>query len=153
MPTPLPPSTDPGAVLDADATLIRARRAEQTLALARGDIDTVARYWTPDVSIRRALGHAVDGVEQARRMLQTVGPGPGLIYQRVATAVEVGAHWPLAWEEGRWTAHPGAVMAAPVLGGRYAAQWVRRDGQWLIRSEVFVALYGQGAGLQAQALP
>jgi ketosteroid isomerase-like protein len=137
----------------SDEALIRARRAGQTLALARADLDEVARYWTPDVTIRRALGHAVDGAEQARRMLQPSGAGPALIYQRVAVHVEVSAPWPLAWEEGRWTAHVGSAQAEPVMGGRYAAQWVRRDGSWLIRSEVFVALHGQGVGLQAQALP
>jgi ketosteroid isomerase-like protein len=135
-----------------DETLIRSARAAQTRALAAGDLDAVARHWTSDVTVRRALGHAVSGVEQARQMLQP-GAGNPLIYQRQALHVEVSAHWPLAWEEGRWTAHPGRADAAPVMGGRYGAQWVRRDGQWLIRSEVFVALHGEGSGLSAAALP
>lgn len=134
------------------AAVIRQARAAQTRALAASDLEAVAAYWTDDITIRRALGHAVSGVAQARQMLQP-GPGPSLIYQRTALHVEVSAHWPLAWEEGRWTAHPGDVGRAAVMGGRYAAQWVRRDGRWLIRSEVFVALHGEGAGLQAQALP
>jgi len=31
-----------------------------------------------------------------------------------------------------------------VIGGRYAAQWHRISGRWLIRSEVFVALTCSG---------
>jgi hypothetical protein len=40
-----------------------------------------------------------------------------------------------------------------VIGGRYSAQWVKRDGRWLIRSEVFVALTCAGAGCEAAAVP
>ena len=64
------------------------------------------------------------------------------MYQRESVTVEVSMHWPLAFEEGRWSGHPGNVEATPIIGGRYAAQWVKQDGRWLIRSEVFVALTG-----------
>jgi hypothetical protein len=40
-----------------------------------------------------------------------------------------------------------------VIGGQYSAQWVKRGDRWLIRSEVFVALKGSGAGLQMKAVP
>jgi ketosteroid isomerase-like protein len=131
---------------------IRWARRTQTQALADGQLDAVARFWTPDVTIRRALGHEVSGALQARQVLEP-GPGPTLVYQREAVTVEVAEHWPLAWEEGRWTGHPGAVSRSAVIGGRYAAQWVCREGRWLIRSEVFVALHGAAAGLQLSALP
>lgn len=36
---------------------------------------------------------------------------------------------------------------------RYSAQWVKRDGKWFIRSEVYVALDGGGAGLEFKAAP
>lgn len=31
------------------------------------------------------------------------------------------------------------MRPALLLRGRYSAQWVKRDGRWLIHSEVFIA--------------
>ena len=45
------------------------------------------------------------------------------------------------------------VSGPVVIGGRFSAQWVKRDGKWLIRSEVFVALSCAGVGCAAAALP
>ena len=50
--------------------------------------------------------------------------------------MQVSPNWPLAYEEGRWSGHPGSVANAPVLGGRYSAQWVLRDGKWQDRQLV-----------------
>ena len=68
-------------------------------------------------------------------------------------SVTASPNWPLAYEEGRWSGHPGGVDKPPVIGGRYSAQWVLRDGRWLIRSEVFVALTCAGAGCTFSAAP
>jgi hypothetical protein len=47
----------------------------------------------------------------------------------------------------------GSISGPVVIGGSYSAQWVKRADKWLIRSEVFVALTGAGAGLQMKAAP
>ena len=67
-------------------------------------------------------------------------------YPREAVSVEVSGNWPVAYEEGRWSGHLGNASAPAIIGGRYSAQWVKRNGQWLIRSEVFVALTCADAG-------
>lgn len=139
--------------LQAQASAIRAARLAQTQAIARGDIETVAKYWTTDITIRRALGHAVDGIEAARKVIVSAPNGtPRVIYQREPVDVEVSPIWPLAYEQGRWTAHLVDAATAPIMTGRYSAQWVSRGGIWLIRSEVFVALSGAGPGRDFVAL-
>ena len=50
---------------DSDAALIRAARAMQTAAIASGDFETVASFWTEGITVRRALGQSVSGVAQA----------------------------------------------------------------------------------------
>ena len=138
----------------AEAALIRAARVAQTQALAKDDVATVVRYWTPDVTIRRALGQPIDGAEAARKVIEpTANTANRVVFQREAVSVEVSPNWPLAYEEGRWSGHPGSVDQKSILGGRYSAQWVKRDGQWLIRSEVFVALTCADAGCKAAAAP
>lgn len=128
----------------SEAALIRDARTAQTAAIAGGDFNVVATYWTEDITVRRALGQSVSGVAEALAALVPDGDAP-LIYQREAVSIEVSSQWPLAFEEGRWTGHPGSAQAAPTIGGRYAAQWVKQDGRWLIRSEVFVALTGENS--------
>lgn len=80
-------------------------------------------------------------------------PPMPLVYQRQTKDVEVSAKWPLAFETGTWAGHQSTLAGPVVIGGRYSAQWVKRDGRWLIRSEVFVALTCAGAGCDAAAIP
>ncbi len=133
---------------------IRTARAAQTKAMADGDFDTAASIWTEDVTVRRALGQAITNrSEYYGMLLSTSSDQNPVIYQRVAVTVDVSDRWPLAYEEGRWSGHIGDADGEPVIAGRYAAQWVKRDGRWFIRSEVFVALTCEGAGCSFEALP
>ena len=71
-------------------------------------------------------------------------------YPREAVAVEVSVDWPVVCEQGRWSGHQGNASAPAIIGGRYFAQGVKRNGQWLIRSEVFVALTCADAGCKGE---
>ena len=62
-------------------------------------------------------------------------------------------HCRRAFETGAWEGHQGTLAGPVVIGGRYSTQWVKRDGRWLIRSEVFVALTCRSAGCEAAAVP
>lgn len=139
----------------ADEAAIRDARRTQTQALARDDLDNVVKYRTPDITIRRALGHPVEGASAARVLPEPTGsanPATCVIYQREAASVSASSNWPPACEEGRWSGHPASVDAKPMLSGRYSAQWVKRNGSWFIRSELFVAIDGAAAGCSAVAL-
>src|SRR6185295_3129485 len=140
-------SSDSRSSAAADRAALRDARIAQNRAIAAGDLDRVASFWTDDVTVRRALGQPLSGRAAARQALEPPAtPGTRLVYQRNATAFDVSPHWPLAFETGTWEGHSGTVSGPTVIGGRYSAQWVKRDGQWLIRSEVFVALTCAGAG-------
>ena len=147
-----------------DEPAIRFARVTQTKALAANDLDRVVSFWTPDITIRRALGQPLSGVAEARKVLEPAVPSaiaaapatpapPAIIYQREAVSVTVSSNWPLAYEEGRWSGHSGSVDTPAIIGGRYSAQWVKRGGKWLIRSEVFVALTCVDAACKFAAAP
>ena len=137
-----------------DDVAIRAARVAQNAAIAAGELDRAASFWTEDVTVRRALGQPLSGRDAARKALERPPPPAAhLIYQRLATDVEVSSQWPLAFETGTWEGHQGSARGPVVIGGRYSAQWVKRDGRWLIRSEVFVALSCSGAGCAGTAVP
>ena len=133
---------------------LRAARVAQNAAIASGDLDGAAAFWTDDVTVRRALGQPLSGRAEARRALEPPPPpAPRIVYQRLTGDVEVSAQWPLAFESGTWEGHLQSATGPTVVGGRFSAQWVRRGTQWLIRSEVFVALTCSGIGCQSVAVP
>ncbi|WP_050043635.1 nuclear transport factor 2 family protein [Bradyrhizobium sp. LTSPM299] len=133
---------------------VKTARAAQTKAMADRDFEAAASLWTEDVTMRRALGQAIAGRSEYLDMLSSTSSGQNpIVYQRTAVTVDVSDRWPLAYEEGRWSGHVGNADGQPVIAGRYAAQWVKRDERWLIRSEVFVALTCEGGGCLFEALP
>jgi ketosteroid isomerase-like protein len=142
------------AAAQADPAAIRAARIAQNQAIAAGDLDRVASFWTEDVTVRRALGSPLTGRDAARKALEPPpAPAAHLVYQRITTDVEVSEKWPLAFETGTWQGHQRTVAGPVVIGGRFSAQWVKRGDHWLIRSEVFVALTCRGAGCESVAVP
>lgn len=136
-----------------DASAIRAARIAQNAAMAAGDVDRAAAWWTDDVAIRRGLGASVNGIAAYKAILERAPVSDtALVYDRKTTGVTVSDHWPLAFETGTWVARRGGKGAA-LITGRYSAQWVKRDGKWLIRGEVFVALTCSGVGCASKSLP
>ena len=136
-----------------DAAAIRAARTAQNAAMAAGDVERAASWWTDDVAIRRGLGAPVNGIAAYKAILERAPVSDtALVYDRKTTGVTVSDHWPLAFETGTWIARRGGKGAA-LISGQYSAQWVKRDGRWLIRCELFVALKCVGAGCASTALP
>ena len=137
-----------------DRALVATARVAQNRAIAAGDLDLAASFWTEDVTVRRALGQRLSGIAEAREALQPAAdPASRIVYQRLSREIDVSPKWPLAFETGTWQGHQGSATGPVTIGGRYSAQWVKRGERWLIRSEVFVALTCSGAGCQAAAVP
>lgn len=135
------PSSAPMATPTPAEGEVRAAREAQNAAIAARNADSVASFWVEDVSASAGLGYVVRG-RAAYKV--AFGHDAPMIYSRVPERIVASANWPLVWEEGKWTGVPTG-QATPVIGGRYSAQWVKQDGRWLIRSELFVALECSGA--------
>jgi hypothetical protein len=54
----------------ADAALIRGARKAQTAAMAVGDVERAATWWTDDIAIRRGLGVPVSGLAAYKAILE-----------------------------------------------------------------------------------
>jgi ketosteroid isomerase-like protein len=119
-----------------EAAAVRSARDSQNKAIAARDFDRMASFWAPDVEIRASLGRVLRGRDEYRTALSA---DTALIYRRGPDLVDVASNekWPLAFESGSWSGRRSA-NSAPIIRGRYAAQWIRMNGRWLIRSEVFV---------------
>ena len=143
----------PSAITEKAA--IKQARLRQNAAIGRHDLDAIASYWTDDVTICRGLGVQLAGKAAYRKLFEEDTPAAPdvIVYQRHPTSIDVSSVWPLAFETGHWEGHLGNARGAVVVEGRYSAQWVKRADQWLIRSEVYVALAGAGSGLRMKAAP
>jgi ketosteroid isomerase-like protein len=121
-----------------EAAQVRSARAAQNTAIANHDLTRAATFWTDDVVIRSALGLVVQGRANYRAIMAADSV---TVYRREPDRVDVSDNerWPLAFESGTWTGRR-ASDNTPLIRGRYAAQWIKRDGRWMIRAEVFVAL-------------
>jgi ketosteroid isomerase-like protein len=133
-----------------DQAAIRTARLAQNAAIVAHDLDRIASCWTDNVIIQRGLGRQAIGKEAYLQLFRDDGPGPALLYQRIPDTIEVSPDWPLAFESGHWE---GSLNGRVLVGGKYSAQWVKRDGRWLIRGEVYVALTGHDEGRQQKAVP
>ena len=124
-------SESPSSGIAAEVRAIREARASQNRAIANNDLDGVSNFWFVVTGNRDSV----------------------LVYQRTPTSVKVSSKWPLGFESGTWTGNQGGVDRSSVISGRYAAQWVKRAGKWLIRGDVFVALACAGLGCNYSAAP
>lgn len=125
------------ALFGSDIESIRQARIDQNRAMALGDAEQAATFWTDDITLRRGLGDSIIGKDAYRNLINPAPNEHSLVYVREPDLIEISSQWPLAYESGVWTA---MRESSPVISGRYSAQWVKRNGTWLIRSEVFVAL-------------
>ena len=122
--------------LATEEAAVRTARAEQNRAIARQDLDAIAQFWTEDVVLTAGLGHVLRGRSEYRDAFQHDSTR---LYERTPDEVQVSDQWPIAFETGHWTGRRRTYSESTV-SGRYSARWVKRDGRWLIHSEVFVAL-------------
>jgi len=136
-----------------DSEAIRQSRLEQNEAMALGDVDKVAQYWTEDITLRRGLGSAISGKDAYRQIIETSPTKDSLIYVRLPDIIEISNQWPLAFESGTWIGRKGTTDGPKIISGLYSAQWIKRNDTWLIRSEVFVALTCEIEDCTLQAIP
>lgn len=111
---------------------IRSATAAYREAVENGDVDAVAKFWTPDADYVDHAGHAFKiqaALAAARNRAQTAGriARPPLKIETLAVRL---LSPDVAVEDG--------ILERAVAAGdepaksRYCAVWVKRDGKWLI---------------------
>src|SRR5207253_9222991 len=68
-----------------DAMRIRERRLAQSRAMALRDGARAASFWTEDITLRRGLGHAVNGRGAYRKLVEAPPSATNLVYERQPT--------------------------------------------------------------------
>ena len=117
--------------------LIRKARQTSNEAIARQDLDGISKFWLDDYLVIRGSGVIELGKEANiaswRKMFKE---NPQTYFERIPSEIIISKNNPdLAWESGQWKGYNTYSK-----GGRYSAQWKRKDGEWKLQAELFVAL-------------
>ncbi|HVV54074.1 MAG TPA: nuclear transport factor 2 family protein [Mucilaginibacter sp.] len=119
-----------------DADIIKASRLASNAAIARHDIDGMAKYWLPDFVQTIGRGTSLTGKEVIiASWKQLFKSNLTVLYIRHPVAITVGDNGIMAWETGTWEAKNSYSK-----GGNYSAMWRKINGEWKLQAELFVSL-------------
>jgi ketosteroid isomerase-like protein len=119
-----------------DIATIKSNRAASNDAITRHDVDGIAKFWLDDFV--QVIGR---GVYQTRKdsiiasWKALFNSNPQIIYTRNPEEIVISDNDTLAWERGQWIGFHSYSK-----GGNYAAMWIKRNGNWMLKAELFVSL-------------
>lgn len=122
-------------------TILETRKLSNR-ALKAHNLPDFLSFFSSDLSITSGNGSVVMGKDSLESYLSRVfEEDKDLYFVRTAQRVNVSTSGDLAWEEGKWVGLRPDTPDWENMGGQYAAMWVKEDGAWRIKSELFVTLY------------
>jgi hypothetical protein len=126
---------------------IQSLRDQSNAAIARHDIDGVLSLLDVEYQITTGSGALAQGRAGERDAWAIeFARASDLVYVRSPASIEVSSSGGRAAETGTWTGSWSTPAGLRKSGGRYAAYWRLVDGNWRIRSELFVTLTCEGPG-------
>ena len=125
------------AFSQTEEELIRKTRQTSNEAIAKRDVDGIAKFWVDDYVVIRGSGVVARGKEPNKTEWKRIfTETPQTYFERLPSEIIVSKNNPnLAWETGEWKG-----FNTYSKGGRYSAQWKKKDGEWKLQAELFVAL-------------
>lgn len=128
-----------------DEEQIRVARARYNAAIADHNVPGIVSFLDEEYQITTSLGQLSEGRDDdAAAWKQLFATRKDVLYVRSPESIEVSKDYPLAAEVGTWVGTWTTVDGKVRTGGRFSAMWRKVDGEWKVRSELFVALYCDG---------
>jgi len=119
-----------------DVDIIKSSRMSSNAAIARHDIEGMAKYWLPDFVQTIGRGSSLTGrdtiIGSWKQLFRT---NPAVLYVRKPVQISIGDNGVMAWETGTWEAKHSYSK-----DGNYSAMWRKIDGEWKLQAELFVSL-------------
>jgi ketosteroid isomerase-like protein len=119
-----------------DIAIIKSNRAASNNAIARHDVDGMSKYWLDDFVQVIGRGTYEMGKENISASWKALfKSNPQVVYVRIPEEINISDNDTMAWETGKWTG-----VHTYSKGGNYSAMWIRRNGSWMLKAELFVSL-------------
>ncbi|PWN05738.1 nuclear transport factor 2 family protein [Rhodohalobacter mucosus] len=121
---------------------IRAVREASNAALKALDEEANSEFLTDDVLITTGNGTLISGKDKLRDYIADASDAQPMYWVRTPDEIIVNDVRGLAWEAGVWHGYHADDIngETSVFHGNYAAQWIRKSGEWKIQSQLFVTL-------------
>ena len=116
---------------------IRQLRAASNRAMKAYDHEKVLSFLTEDVLTTTGNGTMLTGKQALAEYIEK-SAGSEMYFVRTPGQIQTGPE--RAWEQGTWKGYDPQKGPDPVVGGNYAAMWIREGDAWLIKSQLFVTL-------------
>ena len=124
---------------DKNVATIKSLRAASNEAIAKHDLNELAKYWLDDLVLVRGNSSHLTGkdtiVSAWRKQFME---NPKVAYVRTPSEIIISSNDSLAWETGTWKA-----VNSYSGGGKYSAMWKRTNSSWKIMAELFVSLFNK----------
>ena len=119
---------------------IRSIRSASNAAIKSHDTSGIVTYWTEDIVITKGSGEVLIGKGEAiNEFKKTFNELPDIYFVRSPENIVVGKGETKAWEDGSWKTYRGETLQEE-YAGKYSIYWVKQEGEWLMRSQIFVNL-------------
>ena len=119
-----------------DVAAIKLNRAASNAAIAKHDVDGIAKFWLDDFVQVIGRGTYQTGKENIAASWKAVFDNNAQVsYVRNPDEIIISDNDTLAWEKGKWIG-----IYTYSKGGNYAAMWIKRNGIWMLKAELFVSL-------------
>lgn len=135
------------AVSQAPADDVRHLREQSNEAIARHDVEAIVSFLDTEYQITVGGGHLFHGKDaESEGWRAEFAQAADLVYVRTPESIEVSTSGERAAEFGVWVGSWTTPDGLNRTRGRYAAHWIRVNGSWKIRAELFVTLSCEGVG-------
>ena len=120
-----------------ETVIIRSSRDSSNTAIARHDIDGIAKFWLPDFVLVRGNSVITSGKENnINSWTALFKTSPEVSYIRKSSEIIISDNDTVAWEKGTWTA-----VKSYSKRGNYSAIWKKTGSEWKLQAELFVSLH------------
>jgi ketosteroid isomerase-like protein len=119
-----------------EAEAIRMARKASNQAIASRDVEGISRHWLDDFVQVRGNGSFLTGKENIIASWKSLFQSDtAVLYIRNPKEIIISQNGIMAWETGEWLG-----IHSYSHGGNYSAMWRKRNGEWKLQAELFVAL-------------
>ena len=119
-----------------DIAIIKSERTVSNKALAKHDVKGIEQFWLDDFVQVIGRGTYETGKENIAASWKTLfNSNPQVVYVRIPREITISDNDTMAWESGKWTG-----VHTYSKGGNYSAMWIKRNGIWMLKAELYVSL-------------
>jgi ketosteroid isomerase-like protein len=119
-----------------DIAVIKSYRASSNAAIEKHDVNGISKFWLDDFVQVIGRGTYETGKENIAASWKTLFDSNAQVsYVRNPEEIIISDNDTLAWESGKWIG-----IHTYSKGGNYAAMWIKRNGVWMLKAELYVSL-------------